>query len=46
MPSRIPPPLRRAMQSGVTKEEHKTLPPPLQRVTKINKAADKYKWSK
>lgn len=43
MPSLNAPPVRRVIQKGVTKKEAESLPPPLKRVTKINRDADKYK---
>ncbi len=47
MPDKVPPSVRRVMNSKLTKKEVDTLPPPLRRVANsVNKAANKYKWEK
>lgn len=43
MPNLNAPPVRRTINKGVTKEAYESLPPPLKRVAKINRDADKNK---
>lgn len=43
---KVPPSLRRAMNTKLSKKETDELAPPFKRMKEVNKAANKYKWAR